>query len=153
VRVGIELQVAHAQRGHAARGAAPQQRPHTGEQLLALERLDEVVVGADVQPFDARLQRVAGGQHQDRRVVAVIAQALGDVDPVQAGEPEIQHDDVGQEGVSLVEPAHAVGGQLDFVALEAQRALQDLRDLFVVFDDEHADGTGGGIHRHLMVRR
>src|SRR3954447_3376883 len=59
VGVGVERQVAHAQRGHAARGPAPQQRAHAGEQLLALERLDQVVVRADVQPFDARLQRVA----------------------------------------------------------------------------------------------
>src|SRR3954451_15289166 len=58
VRVGVEREVADPQRGHAARRTAPQQRPHAGEQLLALERLDEVVVGADVQPLDARLQGV-----------------------------------------------------------------------------------------------
>src|SRR3954471_20931999 len=29
--VGVEREVAHAQRGHAARGTAPQQRPHAGE--------------------------------------------------------------------------------------------------------------------------
>ena len=40
----------------------------------------------------------------------------------------------------------AVAGELDLVALQAQRALQDLGDLLVVLDDEHADGTGGGIH-------
>src|SRR3954470_5670273 len=39
VRVGVQLEVAYAQRSHAARGTAPQQRPHAGEQLLALERL------------------------------------------------------------------------------------------------------------------
>ena len=47
----------------------------------------------------------------------------------------------------LVEAAHAVAGELDLVALEAQRALQDLGDLLVVLDDEHADGTTGGFHR------
>src|ERR671921_1422290 len=61
VRVRVEHQVRHAQGRHAARGAAPQQRAHAGEQLLALERLDQVVVGADVQSLDARLQRVARG--------------------------------------------------------------------------------------------
>src|SRR3954470_5423028 len=44
VRVGVEREVAAPQRGHAARRTAPQQRPQAGEQLLALERLDEVVV-------------------------------------------------------------------------------------------------------------
>src|SRR3954464_5643927 len=47
VRVGVERQVAHAQRGHATRRAAAQQRPHAGEQLLALERLYQGGGGAD----------------------------------------------------------------------------------------------------------
>src|SRR5690349_7119490 len=46
VRVRVEREVAHAQRGHAARRTAAEQRAHAGEQLLALEGLDEVVVGA-----------------------------------------------------------------------------------------------------------
>ena len=146
MRVGVEREVADAQRGHPARRAPAQQRAQAGEQLLALERLDEVVVGADVQARDARLERVTGREHQDRRVVAVLAQALGDVDAVQARQPEVQHDDVRQERVRFVEPAHAVGGELDLVALEAQRALQDLGDLLVVLDDEHTHGTAGGIH-------
>ena len=148
VGVGVQRQVADAQRRHAARRAAPQQRPQAGEQLLALERLDEVVVGADVQALDARLERVARGEHQDRRVVAVVAQALGDVDAVEPGQPEVEHDDVGQERVRLVEAAHAVGGELDLVALEAQRALENLRDLLVVLDDEHANGASWRLPRH-----
>src|SRR3954462_9031109 len=64
VGVGIEREIADAQRGHAARGASPEQRAHPSEELLAFERLDEVVVCADVQALHARLQGVARGQHQ-----------------------------------------------------------------------------------------
>src|SRR5687768_701508 len=46
VGVRVEHQVRHAQGRHPARGPAPQQRPHARQQLLALEGLDEVVVGA-----------------------------------------------------------------------------------------------------------
>ena len=46
----------------------------------------------------------------------------------------------------LVERGLAVGGEADLVALQAQRALQDLGDLLVVLDDEHANGSGGGFH-------
>src|SRR3954453_16346208 len=49
VGVGVEHEVADAQRRHAARRSAPEQRPQAGEQLLALERFDEVVVRADVE--------------------------------------------------------------------------------------------------------
>src|SRR6478736_10262707 len=49
VRIGVQCQVADAQRGHPARRAPAQQRAQPREQLLALERFDEVVVGPDVQ--------------------------------------------------------------------------------------------------------
>src|SRR3954463_996685 len=49
--VGVEREVACGQRGGAARRPAAQQRAHAGEQLLALERLDEIVVGARVEPL------------------------------------------------------------------------------------------------------
>jgi hypothetical protein len=48
VGVGVELQVADDERGAAARRASAQQRAQAREQLLALEGLDEVVVGAGV---------------------------------------------------------------------------------------------------------
>src|SRR3954471_20236641 len=53
VGIGVEREVADPQWGHAARGASSQQRPHACEELLALERLDEIVVRADVEPLDA----------------------------------------------------------------------------------------------------
>src|SRR4051795_11798258 len=46
VRVGVELQVGADQRSGSARRPAAQQRAQAREQLLAVERLDEVVVGA-----------------------------------------------------------------------------------------------------------
>src|SRR6478735_7540048 len=112
MRVRVQGEIADAQRGHAARRAAPQQGAHARQQLLALERLDEIVVGADVKTLHARLQRVAGGEHQDRRVIAVVAQALGDVDAVQARQTEVQHDDVRQKGVRFIEAANAIARDL-----------------------------------------
>src|SRR5215213_2967909 len=49
VGVGVEHQVADAQRRHAARRAAAEQGAQPRKELLALERLDQVVVGADVE--------------------------------------------------------------------------------------------------------
>src|SRR3954451_16296517 len=109
VRIGVELEVAGGQRGRAAGRTAAQQRAHPGEQLLALEGLDEVVVGPGVQALDARLQGVAGGQHEDRHV-AVGPQALGDLDAVDARQPEVEQHEVGHVGSRLAEGALAVGG-------------------------------------------
>ena len=103
VGVRVQQQVADPQRRHAARRSAAQQRAQAREQLLALEGLDQVVVGADVEALHARVQRVARRQHQDRHVVAVVAQAARDVHAVEAGEPEVQHDQVREERVRLLE--------------------------------------------------
>ena len=146
VRVGVQRQVAHRERGGAARRPPAQQRPQAREQLLALERLDEVVVGARVQPLDARLDGVARGQHQDRHVVGR-AQAAGDLDPVELGQPEVEDHEVGVVGGRLAQRGLAVTGDAHLVALQAQRALERLGDLVVVLHDEHARVTAGPGHR------
>ena len=74
---------------------------------------------------------------------AVLAQPLGDLDAVEPREAEVEHEQVGQERVHLVERGDAVAGELDLVALEPQRALQHLGDLVVVLDHEHAGGAVG----------
>ena len=137
VRVGVELQVADDERRAAARRPAAQQRAQAGEQLLALERLDEVVVGAGVEALDARLDGVARGQHEDRHV-AVVAQQARDVDAVELRQAEVEDDEVGRELARVAERRLAVVARARLVALHAQRAQQDLGDLVVVLDDEHA---------------
>ena len=69
-----------------------------------------------------------------------------DVDAVHSRQAEVEHEDVGQEGVHLVERGDAVAGEPDLIALEPQRALQHLGDLLVVLDDEHAYRTVGSLH-------
>ncbi len=138
---GIELQIADGQIRLAARRAAPQQGPEPGEQLLALERLDEVVVGARVESLDARLDRVARGQHEDRHVVLLAAQLLGDVEAVHPRQAKVEDHEIGQEPVRLVERHEPVLGDADLVALHPQRALEHLGDRVVVLDDEHAGWT------------
>ena len=69
--------------------ATAQQRAQAGEQLLALERLDEVVVGAGVEALDAGLDRVARGEHEDRHVVGDLS-LNPDTHEVQRGERQIE---------------------------------------------------------------
>ena len=124
-----------ARRRRAAAGA--QQRPDPRQQLLALEGLDQVVVGAAVEAADPVLGLGSGGQHQDRHV-AVGAQAAADLDPVEPGQAEVEDDEVGDEAGGDVERLDPVGRGADLVALVAERAAQDVGDVGVVLDDEDA---------------
>src|SRR3954447_11277772 len=96
VRVRVELQVADDERRAPARRPAAQQRAQAREQLLALERLDEVVVGARVETRHARLDGVAGREHEDRDV-ALLPQAAGHVNAVQPRKAEVEDDEVRAE--------------------------------------------------------
>ena len=139
-------QVADAQRRRAARGAAAQQRAHPRQQLLALEGLDEVVVGAGVEALHARLQRVAGGEDQDRHVVVARAALRATSRPSTSGRPRSRITRSGANACACSSAVGAVGGGAHLVALHAQRALQRLGDVLVVLDDEDAGGTGEVVH-------
>ena len=131
------MQVADRERGAAAGRAPAQQGPDPGQQLAALEGLDQVVVGAAVEAVDPVLGLGPRGQHQDRHV-ALGPQAAADLDPVEPGQPEVEDDEVGHEVAGDVERLDAVAGGAHLVALVAQRAPQDVGDLGVVLDDEDA---------------
>ena len=67
--------------GAVARAA--QQRAQTRLELAQRERLDQVVVGADVESLDPVVDRVARGQHQDRGPVARLAHPPAHLEPVE----------------------------------------------------------------------
>ena len=127
-----------------------------GEQLLQVERLDEVVVGAGVEALDAGVDRVARGEHQDRHV-AVGAQLLAHLDAVELRQPEVEDHGVGLEHAGLVERGLAVLGEPHVVALAAQGTTDDIPDIGVVFDYEHScpiahriDSKGPEALRHAI---
>src|ERR1035441_1387122 len=106
-------------------------------QPLALKALDEGVSGAGSQTGDASLERIAGGQHQDRDAV-VATQLPGDLDSVDLRQPEVEDHHIGQERRGLVERGATVTREPHFVALQTQRSLQHVGDFAVVLDHEHA---------------
>ena len=68
--VDVELEVREPEHLAGWRGPPPEQRVHARQQLLEVERLDEVVVGAGLEALHAVLDLVTGGEHEDRDVVA-----------------------------------------------------------------------------------
>jgi len=67
----------------------------------------------------------------------LLAQALGDLDPVHAGESQVEDHEVREEAVGSVQGRRSIVGHPHFVALHPQRALQHLRNRIVVLDDEN----------------
>jgi CRP/FNR family transcriptional regulator, cyclic AMP receptor protein len=115
---------------------APQQGPQPRLQLTQRERLDEIVVGAGVEPLDAIVDRVARGEHQHRRAIARRPHAAADLKAVKAGHRDVEDDRVGRRSRHAIQGLDAVGGEVDLVALERQRALQRRAHGRLVVDDQ-----------------
>ena len=108
-----------------AAGLAPQHRAHARGQLVEVERLDDVVVGAGVQPLDAVVDRVPCGEDEHRHLAAGAPQPLQDLQPVQPRQAEIEQHQVeglrGQRGLRRDAVLDPVDGQALLAQPEAHR--------------------------------
>ncbi len=116
----VEREVGEAQHAVAVlrRLRAPQQRAQARLELLQGERLDQVVVGAGVEPRHPIVDGIARGEHQHRRAVAGVAQPAADLEPVDPGHRHVEHHRVVAHLRHAVERLAAVGGERDVVAVE-----------------------------------
>ena len=124
-------------------GGAAEQRAHAREQLGERERLDDVVVGAGIEPRDAVGDLVARRQHQHRQAAAAPPEPPADLEAVDVRHQHVEHDEIGLVAVALqpLERLGAVGGELDLVALEPERAAERLAHRRVVVDDEDSHAS------------
>jgi D-alanyl-D-alanine carboxypeptidase/D-alanyl-D-alanine-endopeptidase (penicillin-binding protein 4) len=94
--------------------AATRQRVEAHVHFLQRERLDQVVVGAGIEPGQLVVQRIARGEHQHRGLLArLVAQLAADLQAVHAGQVEVEHDRVEVVHHRQVQAGHAVGGEVD----------------------------------------
>ena len=144
----VEAEVAEAQdvAGQLAAGA-PQDGLHPGDDLGEAERLRHVVVAAGAQRVDLVLDRVLGGQEEDRRLEAALAQTPPDLDPLDVREHPVEHDQVRLE-LDDGGSARARSPPRDVEALVAERGRDGVDDRGLVVDDEHLRRC-----RWLSVRR
>ncbi len=90
----VEAEVTHLeQRGPLDRAAAGQ-RSQAGKELGERERLQQVVVGAAVEPSHPVGHGVPRGEHQHRRPDPVLAQPPARLEPVDPREHDVEHDRV-----------------------------------------------------------
>jgi hypothetical protein len=130
------------------------QGPQPGQQLVDLERLGQVVLGARVESFDSVGERTQRGQQQDRGRDAPASQAADQVDALDRRQASIDdHHRVGP-GEGQVQSLLAVAGQIDFVAGVAEQFGEHGRQLPVVLDEQQSVPAGAhtGNSRTLFLR-
>ena len=103
-----------------ARGAA-HLRPHARQQLLHVERLGEIVVGAGVHAGDLVAPPVARREDDDRHVAAGAPPLLENRDAVQLRQADVENDDIVGLGVAEEVAFLAVEGGIDGIAGARQR--------------------------------
>src|SRR5512134_2598095 len=87
---GVERERAVSEQRAPARLTAPDEGPHARFQLRQVERLGEVVVGAQVESLDPVLERIERGEYQYRRPRAAAPQSPQDFIAVEAGQSEVE---------------------------------------------------------------
>ena len=133
--------------------APPEQGADAGEELVEPERLRQVVISAGIESPHDVLDRVARGQHEDRRVASFPPQLLRDLESGFLRQHDIQQDHVILVNVRQHGRLGAVGGDVDHIPFLLQALLDEARDLPVVFHQEHFHGAfhldwdPGGIFR------
>src|SRR5512132_2684697 len=148
----VEDQVGDGEGGGPLADAPADLGPQAGQQLLEGERLDQVVVGPGVQAADPVGHAVAGGEHEHRRPAAGLAQPPADLDPVQAGEHDVEHDGVVVPLAGPVQAVVAVQGGVDGVALLLQAPPQRPGHLELVLDKQHPHRPPPRVHRPPPAR-
>src|SRR5919199_2734675 len=138
VPVDVELERSDAADG-APRGAvelaAAQDRAQTAHELGDRERLRHVVVGAGLEAEHAVDLRVHRRQDQDRDV-ALAAQAAADLDPGEAGEADVEDEDVVALRPRRLQGGLAVAEGVDLEAGGTQRVADGVGDRRLVVDDQ-----------------
>ena len=131
--------------GEGGMVAAAQQRLNPHHQLLEIEGLGQVVVGAGVEAAHLVLGAAQGGEHQDRdaRGPLVAPQPLAEGEAIHLGQHQIQQDQVGAvlkgQGLAL----DAVIGAVHLKATMLQVARHQVAHVAVVFDQQDAGLHGG----------
>ena len=112
---------------------------------LEARGLAEVAVGAGGQ---RGLLGVLVGEHEDRAAGPVRAQLARDLEAVELGHREVEHDDVRRQLARERQRLGAVGRLADEleVRVRGDRAPQQPADQLVVVGQQDAGGGGGGRH-------
>jgi hypothetical protein len=107
-----------------------------GEELVNAERLSHIIIGAEIEFLDLAGLVSAAGQHDDRDGRLAFPHLADDFEPVDSGQAEVQHDEVGGASANLGERRFAGLLLDDVLAFGPQTGAQKPPDGRLVVDDD-----------------
>ncbi len=116
----------------------PEHGAHTGDQLARIERLAEIVVGADLETDDAVHVLFQRGEQDDRHVRPLRPQVPAHIEARAIRQHHVENDQVDLMGRELIAQLPAVRGKQHAEALALDVAGQELANFRIVVDDENA---------------
>ena len=139
--LGVEAQRPALDVAPGVAGGAAHLGAHAGQQLLHVEGLGDVVVGAGVHAGHLVAPAVAGGEDDDRHLALGAPPLLQHADAVHLGQAGVEDDDVVGLGVAEEEALLAVEGGIDGVAGVGERRDELAVEVAIVLDNQGAHGT------------
>ncbi len=116
---------------------AAQHRFDSQDQLTRRKGLGDVVVGADLEAGDALVGLAERGQHDDRQVRMLGAHSPAHFEPVDLGQHQVEHHQVGPVGGNGFKRLASVGHVQGPVTGAFQIADDHSGNGQIVVDDEH----------------
>jgi hypothetical protein len=120
---------------------AAQQRAQSHHQLLQIEGLGQVVIGARLKTGHLVLDGAACGEDEHRHIPPLRAPVAQQVDAVAIGQAQVQHAGIkvtaGHVGSGLGHAGRRVAGE----AMQFQPGLDAAGHQGVVFDDQNVHGV------------
>src|ERR1700730_7613087 len=131
----IHLEIRDLQRFGQWSSAPPCQRPDSRQQLPEREQLREIVVGADLEPRDAIVDGVPGGEHQYRGRDLPRPQLAAEVEAISTRQHYVENEDVEASEQRLQFPVGVVRHRDDLYAVLGEPGLDDGRQAGIVLDN------------------
>jgi hypothetical protein len=125
---------------------------HARRQLAERKGLHDVVGGTEVESTHAILHLASRRQHDDRDPGIDLANLREHLEAVEAGQHDVEDDQVRGAGEEGAHGGRSVGGEFDYVPLRLQPLFDERGDQRFVFDqqNQHADMLPSADERFLI---
>ena len=130
-----------------------QQRLDSRDRLARAERLDQVVVRANLEAEQPVVLVAERADDEDRGSVVVGAPSAKHIEPGQARKHDVEDDHVGAAPLPFGESGRTVRSQMRVEARASKVGKQDRGHGRVVLDDEHRRGHVGSVVPRPLARR